>query len=81
MQHFLLIYDHQAQKLRASREFDDKESTAATAAYQSAEQEYQNDQNIEIVLIGADSIDIVHRTHGHYFDSRDRLARYLAPTA
>lgn len=79
MRHFLLIYDHRTQQLRDKRVFADKESAAATEAYQSAEQEYRGESNIEIVLIGADSLDTVHRTHGHYFGPQDRLARYLTP--
>jgi len=77
MRHFLLIYDHNAQKLRESQEFSDKECNAATDAYQAAERLHTDDSNIEIVLIGADSLETIHRTHGHYFESQDRLARYI----
>lgn len=80
MQHFLLIYDHSKQVLRSSREFSDDQSDEATQAYQDAEAEHQEDRDIEIVLIGADSIATIMRTHGHYFtQSEDRLARYLRP--
>ncbi|MGI8808217.1 MAG: hypothetical protein ACR2KK_10315 [Acidimicrobiales bacterium] len=81
MRHFLLIYDHKAQKLRTNTEFSDKECDAATDAYQAAEREHRDDSNIEIVLIGADSLSTVERTHGHYFDSQDRLARYITTPA
>lgn len=81
MKHFLLIYDHKAQTLRDKREFGvgEAEADAATAAYQAAEREYRTDPDIEIVLIGADSLDTVRRTHGHYLSSEDRLARYMTP--
>lgn len=79
MQHFLLIYDHRRQELRDSRRFDDREADAATVAYQDAEAQYRGQTEVEIVLIGADSIETVHRTHGHYFGRPDPLARYLTP--
>ena len=81
MRQFLLIYDHEAQKLRENREFSDKECDVATDAYQAAERLYRDDPSIEIVLIGADSLATIHRTHGHYFDSQDRLARYITTPA
>ncbi len=80
MQHFLLIYDHKRQELRAQRAFGDRQRDEATQAYQNAEQECQNDPNVEIVLIGADSIETIMRTHGHYFADTDPLAKYLSTT-
>lgn len=77
MQHFLLIYDHRAEQLQSQRVFTDKECEAATTAYQAAEKAHREDNNMEIVLIGADSLATVQRTHGHYFQHEDRLARYL----
>jgi len=79
MQHFLLIYDHHKQELRASRQFGEKQSDEATIAYQDAEAQFRDDQDVEIVLIGADSLATIHKTHGHYFQGADRLARYLTP--
>ncbi len=80
MRHFLLIYDHAKQELRSKREFSDADCDAATEAYQEAEAEFRDESNIEIVLIGADSIETIARTHGHYFhQAEDRLARYLRP--
>jgi hypothetical protein len=79
MQHFLLIYDHTKQELIGERLFTEKETEAATNAYQAAEEKNGDNPNIEIVLIGADSIDIVMRTHGHYFvKTADRITEYLA---
>lgn len=77
MQHSLLIYDHKTQQLREQRQFPDNESEAATAAYQDAENEYQDEHDIEIVLIGSDSMSTIARTHGHYFGDNDRLAKYM----
>lgn len=78
MQHFLLIYDHNEQRLRDDpRRFGGDETDEATGAYQDAEQRYHDQPQIEIVLIGADSIETIERTHGHYFRDTDRLAKYL----
>lgn len=78
--HFLLIYDHKEQRLRdGPRQFADNECDLATKAYEEAEEAHTNDPNVEIVLVGADSLEVVQRTHGHYFDSTDRLSKYLSP--
>lgn len=45
--------------------------------YQFGGAAHATDTNIEIVLIGADSIDTIHRTHGHYFSTDDAVERYL----
>lgn len=76
MQHFLLIYDHAQQSLRDQRQFSDDERDVATQAYQDAETQHRDDPDVEIVLIGADSLATILRTHGHYF-GEDRLAKYM----
>ena len=39
------------------------------AAYNEAEDQYQHLDRFEVVLVGADGIDTVMATHGHYFRS------------
>ncbi len=73
--HFLLAYDHDQQLLIEQREFNDGDEAAA--AYTVAEQKYRERQRIEIVLVGADSIETIMRTHGHYFD-RSAVSPFLA---
>lgn len=63
--HFLLIYDLNAGRLLRQEQFSSAD--AAAAAYGDAEREHVNDDRVEIVLIGSDSIETIHRTHGHYF--------------
>lgn len=78
MLHFLLIFDHKAERLLDTREFADYQCVEATDAYQDAEARHRKDRNIEIVLIGADSIETVKRTHGHYFGlTRTEASKYL----
>ena len=81
MNHFLIIYSHSQQSLLTEpRVFADSDVESATGAYQEAEAAHRGNKDVEIVLIGADSIDTVHHTHGHYFHAdSDRLARYLTP--
>lgn len=65
--YFLIVYDrHRGQLLEEPpREFDDQE--VALSAYDKAEQAYRTDRNIEIVLVGADSLETVRQTHSNYF--------------
>lgn len=65
--HFLLIYNIELGHLVECKQFTD--SDAAVAEYSRLEREYAGkDGNFEIVLVGADSIETIHRTHGQYFD-------------
>ena len=78
MRHFLLIYSHEHQALvDAPAEFAEDAIDDATRAYQVAESNNGSTPGIEIVLIGSDSLETIRRTHGHYFQHPDRLAKYL----
>jgi hypothetical protein len=68
--HFLLVYDHQQQKLRHQEQFED--GAAAAAAYAAMERVHRGDKSLEIVLVGADSIETIKRTHANYFDGAGR---------
>lgn len=64
--HFLLVYSYDEQALIEQREISDAE--AAVVAYKAAEEQYRGRSDcFEVVLVGADSIQTVMRTHGHYF--------------
>jgi hypothetical protein len=64
--HFILIYDHKQQRLVDQLEFG-SHGRAAAEKYAEIEQEYSDRKGIEIVLVGADSIDTIKQTHSHYF--------------
>jgi len=69
--YFLLVYSFDEGRLIDQQEFTD--SNAATAAYGQAEAAHRGKlDKFEIVLVGADSIETVMKTHGHYFHSSDR---------
>lgn len=66
--YFLLVYSFDQGKLVHQDEFTDR--TQGIRAYDSCEREYRNTlDKFEIVLIGADSIETVMQTHGHYFST------------
>lgn len=73
---FLLVFDHAASTLVRSERFNDP--SQAAAAYSAAEAEFSGNDDMEIVLIGADSIETIRSTHGHYFNGeRPAVSRYL----
>jgi len=76
LQHFLLVYDLNAQRLIDQRRFDDGDEAAR--AYSQFEQKYQGREDLEIVLVGADSIETIRQTHAHYFDLGTTGSPFLA---
>lgn len=73
--HFLLVYDVRQQRLIRRDDFLD--ATEAAAAYARLEAEHRMDRDFEIVLVGADSIETIMRTHGHYFGEAELTERAL----
>lgn len=74
--HFLLVYDLDRQELVSEpQQFADP--AVAAEAYAAAEREHKHDANLEIVLIGSDSLETIKSTHGNYFDGKHVGSRYL----
>lgn len=68
--YFLLVFSFDEGRLILQDEYIN--SDEAVAAYNAAEKQYRpNLDRFEIVLIGADSIATVMKTHGHYFSSSE----------
>ncbi len=44
-----------------------RDEAAAAAAYSVREHEHRDDADVEVVLVGADSLETVRQTHSHYF--------------
>ena len=65
LMHYLLVYDHRARMLIGHTLYTDGDE--AVEAYSALEQEHRDDKGLEIVLVSAESLDIIRRTHGHYF--------------
>ena len=74
--HFLLAYDRHLQRLVSQRPYSN--AAEALAAYEAMEKEHREDRHMEIVLVGADSIETVMLTHGNYFDGQPTASPYLA---
>jgi hypothetical protein len=74
--HFLLVYDRKQRKLVVQRPYSD--AIEAVKAYEDLEERYKNEHHMEIVLVGADSIETVMLTHGNYFDAIPSASPYLA---
>lgn len=69
--HYLLVYDLHEQRLVSHQAFDD--GAEAAAAYADLERQHRADQDFEIVLVGADSIETIMKTHGQYFDRQPEV--------
>jgi hypothetical protein len=77
IQHFLVIYDVASGRPDV-RGFGSDYDTAQ-AAYAEIEWETQDDSNIDVVLLSADSLETVRRTHSSYFEVREPFERLLPP--
>jgi hypothetical protein len=76
LRHFLLVFDHAQAKLIEQQEFSNV--VKAMAVYADRETKYDANAKIEVVLIGADSIETVKQTHANYFDGTAALAHAMA---
>jgi hypothetical protein len=63
--YFILIYNVPSRQLEI-HEFE-HDYNAAADAYSKLELEHRKDAAMEVVLVGADSIETIHKTHSHYF--------------
>ncbi len=66
--HFLIAYDHDACEQVRYVEFTN--SRRAVEAYFDMEREFEDQPRVEVVLLGADSVDALHVTHPNYFGDR-----------
>jgi hypothetical protein len=74
--HFLLVYDHGQRKLVHRDRYEDADEAAE--AYARMEREHRGDKNLEIVLVGADSIETIRKTHGNYFNGASPMDAFSA---
>jgi hypothetical protein len=82
IQHFLLIYDHAAGRLLDVEEFG-TEAKKALSRYEQLEQLHRDERQMDIVLVGSDSLDTVKVTHANYFGkgSLDQIEEFLRKVA
>jgi hypothetical protein len=72
VQHYLLIYDRRAGRIVRRRQFHDP--GLALAARFEAEREFRDDPDVEIVVLGAESLAALGQTHARYFKGVQELA-------
>ena len=74
---FLITFDHDTRKQVGLEEFHN--TTQALKAYGEREEQYRDNPRVEVVLLGAESIDAIKVTHSNYFeDTVDALANLMA---
>jgi hypothetical protein len=75
--HFLITYDIAREHAHVDAFGEDND--AALDAYSAAETRHRGDANIEVVLLGSDSLETLKLTHGRYFGlGENHVARELA---
>jgi len=76
MIHFLLVFDRREGRVLSQQEFDTR--SAAMAGRFEAERLHKGNPDIEVVVLGAQSVAELKRTHARYFqDSRRMYQRAL----
>lgn len=73
IQHFLLVFDHHKGVLVDTVEFG-SDSDSAIAQYQELERANRELPWMDIVLVGADSLDTVKVTHRNYFETTTAMS-------
>ena len=74
---FLITFDHDARKQISLEEF--RNTARALKAYSEREEQYRDNPRVEVVLLGAESIDAIKVTHSNYFDdTADAIGNMLA---
>ena len=78
---FLIAFDHDARKQIILKKFRD--TAQALEAYCELEEQYRDNPRVEVVLLGADSVEAIKVTHSNYFEDRadavDNLLDRLGP--
>ena len=63
---FLVTFDHDARKQISLEEF--RNTAQALKAYNEREEQYRDNPRVEVVLLGAESLDAIKVTHSNHFD-------------
>lgn len=77
IKHFLVVYDLAEGKAKVRSFGVDYER--ALSAYAKAEEDFANRATYDIVLLGADSIETIKRTHSSYFHTEETFESLLPP--
>lgn len=63
---FLITFDHDTRKQIGFEEFRD--TAKALKAYSEREEQYRDNPRVEVVLLGAHSVEAIKVTHSNYFE-------------
>lgn len=75
MNYFLLVYDRSTGRLlRAPREYPSAQRDAAMRERFALELENRERPEVEVVVLGADSLEDLQRTHSRYFRTVEEIA-------
>ncbi len=77
IRHFLVVYN--LAEGEAKVESFETDYEGALAAYARAEEDFANRDTYDIVLLGADSIETIKRTHSSYFHTEETFESLLPP--
>lgn len=77
IQHFILVFDHNKGHLIDEPLTFGEDSKGALSRYSELERTYRENHNMDIVLIGSDSLETVKVTHANYFDGTAAFSKYL----
>lgn len=72
--HFLLVFNRTSGELVSIEGFEEQD--LATSALSLLERSHEDEDQIEVVLISADSIETLKKTHGHYFSGVETIPDY-----
>jgi hypothetical protein len=75
---FLLVYDRTAGKVLQQHEYRPDQRADALRDRAALELEQRLRPEIEVVVLAADSLDALKRTHGRYFKTLDELSKPAA---
>lgn len=77
IKHFLVVYNLEEGRAQVRPFGTDYE--AALAAYAKAEEDFANRETYDIVLLGAESLETIKRTHSSYFHTEETFESLLPP--
>jgi hypothetical protein len=75
IKHFLLVFDYSTNEL-TEREFGG-DVASALKAYRETEVKLKGRTDVDIVLVGSDSLETVKITHANYFDGSVAKSQFL----
>jgi hypothetical protein len=77
MNYFLITYDRSSGELTDLREFTASERDVALQERFALERAHRRDTDVEVVLVGSESLDALKQTHSRYFKTAGELAEAL----